>query len=121
MDGQHLLSFLSRKASFTWWQVVDLLSRNGLCWRLWRSRWQLAVSRRYSTPTRAVSSSNVFVSGRQDESISISWSGRKRCYVNILDERLWKMLKSKEVYLRAYSDGWKAEITLAASYGGTSM
>ncbi len=36
--------------------VVDLFSRNVLGWRLWRSRWQLAVSQRSSTPTRAVSS-----------------------------------------------------------------
>ncbi|MEB3360579.1 MAG: integrase core domain-containing protein [Synechococcaceae cyanobacterium] len=28
-------------------------------------------------------------------------------------ERLWRMVKYEEVYLRAYSDGWEAEISLA--------
>jgi len=47
------------------------------------------------------------------EEIRSSWSGRKRCYDNILIERLWRTLKYEEVYLRAYSDGWDAEISLA--------
>jgi putative transposase len=47
------------------------------------------------------------------DEIWISWSGRKRCYDNILVERLWRTLKYEEVYLRAYSDGWDAEISLA--------
>lgn len=47
------------------------------------------------------------------EEIEISWSGRKRCYDNILVERLWSTLKYEEVYLRAYSDGWEAESCLA--------
>jgi putative transposase len=49
----------------------------------------------------------------QAEKIKISWSGRKRCYDNILVERLWRTVKYEEVYLRAYSDGWEAEISLA--------
>ena len=49
----------------------------------------------------------------QGEEIKISWSGRKRCYDNILVERLWRTLKYEEVYLRAYRDGWEAEISLA--------
>jgi putative transposase len=49
----------------------------------------------------------------QAEENKISWSGRKRCYDNILVERLWRTLKYEEVYLRAYSDGWEAEISLA--------
>jgi putative transposase len=47
------------------------------------------------------------------EEIKISWSGRKRCYDNILVERLWRTLKVEEVDLRAYGDGWEAEISLA--------
>jgi len=54
-----------------------------------------------------------FVARLQAAAIQISWSGRKRCYDNILVERLWRMLKYEEVYLRAYSDGWDAEISLA--------
>ncbi len=49
----------------------------------------------------------------QTEDIKISWSGRKRCYDNILVERLWRTLKYEEVYRRAYSNGWEAEISLA--------
>ncbi|MCT0219597.1 transposase, partial [Synechococcus sp. CS-1329] len=31
----------------------------------------------------------------------------------ILVERLWRTVKYEEVYLRAYSDGWEAEASLA--------
>ena len=54
-----------------------------------------------------------FVARLQAEEIKISWSGRKRCYDNILVERLWRTLKYEEVYLRAFSDSWEAEISLA--------
>jgi putative transposase len=57
--------------------------------------------------------SSAFVARLQDEEIKISWSGRKRCYDNILVERLWRTVKYEEVYLRAYSDGLEAEISLA--------
>ena len=57
--------------------------------------------------------SSIFVAKLQTEAIQISWSGRKRCYDNILVERLWRTIKYEEVYLRAYSDGWEAEISLA--------
>jgi len=53
-----------------------------------------------------------FVGKVRGEGIKISWSGRKRCYDNILVERLWRTVKYEEVYLHAYSDGWKAEISL---------
>jgi putative transposase len=54
-----------------------------------------------------------FVARLQAEEIKISWSGRKRCYDNILVERLWRTVKYEEVYLHAYNDGWDAEISLA--------
>ena len=57
--------------------------------------------------------SAAFVARLQAEEINISWSGRKRCYDNILVERLWRTVKYEEVYLHAYSDGWEAEIGLA--------
>ena len=34
-----------------------------------------------------------FVARLQAEEIRISWSGRKRCYDNILVERLWRTVK----------------------------
>jgi len=54
-----------------------------------------------------------FVGRLKGEEIKISWSGRKRCYDNILVERLWRTVKYEEVYLLAYSDGWETEISLA--------
>jgi putative transposase len=54
-----------------------------------------------------------FVERLQKEGIKISWSGRKRCFDNILVERLWRTVKYEEVYIRAYEDGWDAEIGLA--------
>jgi putative transposase len=41
----------------------------------------------------------------QAEVIKISWAGRKRCYENILVERLWSTVNNEEVYLLAYSYG----------------
>jgi putative transposase len=54
-----------------------------------------------------------FVARLHAEEIKISWSGRKRCYDNILEERLWRTVNYEEVYLHAYNDGWEAEINLA--------
>ncbi len=34
-----------------------------------------------------------FVARLKTEEINISWSGRKRCFDNILVERLWRTLK----------------------------
>jgi len=40
----------------------------------------------------------------QAEKIKFSWSGRQRCYDNILVERLWRTVKYEEVCLHAYSN-----------------
>ncbi|MCP9828415.1 hypothetical protein KBZ19_07925 [Synechococcus sp. L2F] len=50
------------------------------------------------------------VRGLQSQTIKISWRGRKRCYNNILVERLWRTNKYEGVYLRACSNGWEAEL-----------
>jgi len=57
--------------------------------------------------------SSDFMGRLQAEAIEFSWSGRRRCYDNILVERLWRTVKYEEVYLHAYSDGWDAETSLA--------
>jgi putative transposase len=57
--------------------------------------------------------SSAFVARLKVEEIKISWSSRKRCYDNILVERLWRTVKYEEVYLRACRDDWVAEISLA--------
>ena len=49
----------------------------------------------------------------QAKGIKISWPGTKRCYDNILVERLWPTVKYEEVRLHDYSGSWDAEISLA--------
>ena len=56
--------------------------------------------------------SSAFVGRLQSDKIMISWSCRKRCYDTILFERLWRTRKYEEVYLRPYSDGWEAVVSL---------
>ena len=45
--------------------------------------------------------------------IAISMDGKGAWRDNVFVERLWRSVKYEEVYLRAYSDGWEAEISLA--------
>jgi putative transposase len=54
-----------------------------------------------------------FMARLQTEKVQISWSGRKRCYDKVLVELLCRKVKYEEVYLRACSDGWDAETSLA--------
>jgi putative transposase len=106
--------------------VVDLFSRHVLSWRLSNSldtefcldalEMALSAGRKpeiFHSDQGCQFTSADFVARLQMEEIKISWSGRKRCYDNILVERLWRTVKYEEVYLRAYSDGWEAEISLA--------
>jgi len=50
-----------------------------------------------------------FVERWQAEKIKIGWSGKKRCFGNILVERLWRILKYEQVHLWADSNGLEAE------------
>ena len=106
--------------------IVDLFSRNVLSWKLSSSleteicldalEMALEGGRRpevFHSDQGCQFTSGDFVARLQAEGIKISWSGRKRCYDNILVERLWCRVKYEEVYLHAYSDGWEAEISLA--------
>jgi putative transposase len=106
--------------------IVDLFSRNILSWKLSNSldtefcldalEMALEGGRKpeiFHSDQGCQFTSSDFVARLQAEKIKISWSGRKRCYDNILVERLWRTVKYEEVYLRAYSDGWEAEISLA--------
>jgi putative transposase len=106
--------------------IVDLLSRNVLSWKLSNSldtefclealEMALEGGRKpeiFHSDQGCQFTSGDFVARLQAEKIKISWSGRKRCYDNILVERLWRTVKYEEVYLHAYSDGWDAEISLA--------
>jgi putative transposase len=106
--------------------VVDLFSRHVLSWKLSNSldtefclealEMALASERKpqiFHSDQGCQFTSTAFVGRLKAEKIKISWSGRRRCYDNILVERLWRTVKYEEVYLRAYSDGWEAEISLA--------
>jgi putative transposase len=106
--------------------IVDLFSRHVLRWNLSNSldtefclealEMVLGSCRKtevFHSDQGCQYTSSAFVSRLQSEKIKISWSGRKRCYENILVERLWRTVKHEEVYLRAYSDRWEAEISLA--------
>jgi putative transposase len=106
--------------------VLDLFSRQVLSWKLSNSldtefclyALEMALSdgrkpQIFHSDQGCQFTSTDFVARLQREEIKISWSGRKRCYDNILVERLWRTVKYEEVYLRAYSDGWEAEISLA--------
>ena len=106
--------------------IMDLHSRHVLSWKLSNSldtefcldalEMALSGGRRpeiFHSDQGCQFTSGDFVARLRAEEIKISWSGRKRCYDNILVERLWRTLKYEEVYLRAYRDGWEAEISLA--------
>jgi len=101
--------------------IVNLFSRNLLSWKLSNSldtefcldalEMALGGGRRpeiFHSDQCCQFTSADFVGRLQGEGIKISWSGRKRCYNNILVERLWRTVKYEEVYLHAYSDGWEA-------------
>lgn len=98
--------------------IMDLNSRHVLSWKLSISldtefclealEMALSSGRRpetFHSDQGCQFTSGNFVARLQAKEIKISWSGRKRCYDNILVERLWRTLKYEEGYLRAYSDG----------------
>ena len=106
--------------------IMDLFSRHVLSWKLSNSldtefcldalEMALSDGRKpeiFHSDQGCQFTSSDFVARLRTEGIRISWSGRKRCYDNILVERLWRTVKYEEVYLHAYSDGWEAEISLA--------
>jgi putative transposase len=106
--------------------IMDLFSRHVLSWRLSNSldtefcqeaqEMALSSGRRpqiFHYDQGCQFTSTDFVARLQAKEIKISWSGKKRCYDNILVERLWRTLEYEEIYLRAYNGGWEAEISLA--------
>jgi putative transposase len=82
--------------------IIDLFSRNVLSWKLSNSldtefcldalEMALEGDRKpeiFHSDQGCQFTSTDFVARLQAEAIKISWSGRKRCYDNILVERLW--------------------------------
>ena len=104
--------------------IADLFSRHVLSWKLSNSldtefcleKMALGNGRKpqiFHSDQGCQFTSSAFVQRLKAEDIKISWSGRRRCFDNILVERRWRTVKYEEVYLRAYSDGWEAEVSLA--------
>ena len=86
--------------------IVDLFSRNVLSWKLSNSldtefcldvlEMALAGDRKpeiFHSDQGCQFTSADFVAKLEAEKIKISWSGRKRCYDIILEERLWRTLQ----------------------------
>jgi putative transposase len=53
--------------------------------------------------------SRAYVELLKENNISISMSGKGRCWDNIFVERLWRSFKYEEVYLKTYSTGKEAK------------
>ncbi|MCP9800736.1 IS3 family transposase [Synechococcus sp. RedBA-s] len=90
--------------------VVDLFSRHGLSWKLSNSLdtefcldalgMALGNGRKpeiFHSDQGCQFTSTAFVGRLKAEEIEISWSGHRRCYDNILVERLWRTVKYEEV------------------------
>ncbi len=52
----------------------------------------------------------------ESSGVAISMDGRGRAIDNVFIERLWRSVKYEEVYLRDYTDGWRAEDSLGAYF-----
>ena len=85
---------------------MDLFSRNVLSWKLSNTldtefclealEMALEGGRKpeiFHSDQGCQFTSTDFVARLQAEKIKISWSGRKRCYDNILVEKLWRTIK----------------------------
>ncbi len=85
---------------------MDLFSRNVLSWKLYNSldtqfcmdalEMALASGRRpeiFHSDQGCQFTSADYLAKLKAEDIKISWSGRRRCYDNILVERLWRTVK----------------------------
>jgi putative transposase len=102
--------------------VVDLFSRRVLSWKLSNSLdmefclealGSSCIHSIFHSDQGCPFTSTDFVGRLYTERIRSSWSGRKRCYDNILVERPWRTDKYEDEYGRAHADGWDAAIGLA--------
>lgn len=57
-----------------------------------------------------------FTSRLESSEVAISMDGRGRAIDNVFIERLWRSVKYEEVYLRDYTDGWRAEDSLSGYF-----
>ena len=98
--------------------IVDLFSRSILSWKLSNSldtefcldahEMALGGGRKpavFHSDQSCQFTFGAFVARLQAEAIKISWSGRERCYDNILVERLWRPRDSTPAWSRAEPSG----------------
>ena len=113
-----------RAASFTW-QSCSIGSAAACCRGGSRSRWRRhSTSRRWrtlslatadrtsSTPTRQPVTGAAFTSVSASNGITISMDGKGAWRDNVFIERLWRSVKYKEVYLRAYDSVSEARASI---------
>ncbi len=103
--------------------VMDWHSHKALAWRLSNtmdtdfrvSALEEAMSKYgkpeiFNTDQGSQFTSDAFTRCVTREGIAISMDGRGRCLDNVFIERLWRLLKYDEVYLKAYENGGEARI-----------
>ncbi len=101
--------------------VLDLFSRYVLSWKLSNNlesdfclqalNGALAFGkpRIFNTDQGVQFTSHKFINILEKEDISISMSGKGRCWDNIFVERFWRTLKYEEVYIKSYEDFFDAQ------------
>lgn len=107
--------------------VIDLYSRYVLSWRLSnnlesnfcieavKNAFQHGVPQIMNSDQGVQFTSLKFIETLQEKGVSISMSGKGRCWDNIFVERFWRSLKYEEVYLKHYQDA-KAAYESIGSY-----
>jgi putative transposase len=108
--------------------VMDWYSRYVLSWRLSNTltgsfclealeeallRGQPEI---FNTDQGSQFTATAFTSRLESYGVASSMDGRGRAIDNVFIERLWRSVKYEEVYLRDYTDGWRAEDSLGAYF-----
>lgn len=70
----------------------------------------------FNTDQGSQFTATAFTSRLESSGVAISMDGRGRAIDNVFIERLWRSVKYEEVYLRDYTDGWRAEDSLSAYF-----
>ena len=104
--------------------VMDWFSRYVLAWELSNAldasfcvsalerALRISTPEIFNTDQGAQFTSEPFTGRLQSAGIQISMDGRGRAMDNVFVERLWRMVKYEEVYLRDYADGLEARTWL---------
>lgn len=96
-----------------WWEISVAMDEGFCVSALERALRCHSRPEIFNTDQGSQYTGHAFTGVLKDHGIRISMGGKGRAMDNIMVERLWRTVKYEEVYLRAYSDGWEAEINLA--------